>query len=70
MVDTKEQAYYAREGMHFGTEFAWMIAKEVDNLTMAKKMRLFGTYDVFSLPFKQVRRTLLKDISKEEGDWR
>ena len=70
MIDTKEKVVNNQGNIHFGIEFAWWVAQKVDKMTMAKKMRLFGTYDVFDLPFDQVRKILLKDFSEEEEGWR
>lgn len=68
MVKTKEEAEAIREAKRFGTGFAWMLARDIDKMAPPEKLRLFGTYDVFELPFDLVRRIYFENLKKEGGD--
>lgn len=68
MVKTKEEAETISEAKRFGVNFAWMLAHAIDEMTPAKRMRLFGTRNVFELPFEQVRRIYFENLKKEGGD--
>lgn len=68
MVKTKEEAEMIEEAKHFGVEYAWMLAREVDKITPLGKRRLFGTCNVFELPFEQVRKIYFENLKKEGGD--
>lgn len=68
MVKTKEEAEAIREAKRFGTGFAWMLARDIDKMSPPEKRRLFGTFEVFELPFEQVRKIYFEDLKKEGGD--
>lgn len=68
MVKTKEEAEAIEEAKRFGVGFAWMLAREIDKMAPPKRMRLFGTCNVFELPFEQVRKIYFENLKKEGGD--
>lgn len=68
MVKTKEEAEAIREAKRFGVGFAWMLARDIDKMAPPEKLRLFGTCNVFELPFDFVRKIYFENLKKEGGD--